>query len=300
MNIFKKIGKSIYGAEFYKSLRTEKTGSSVKFYLKYSLLLSIVPAIVWSFIFMPNIKDFLNSENVSKFISIYPEELVLTIKDNKFSTNVTEPYTIALPGEFKIAPYKSADGTEHEGYDNAVVIDTTLESFPSDILKKNKTMAFVTKDSVILEKDGGLQVMLLSEYKDIAYELNKQKVEGWASWIALVLGKLVYGLPLILLIGYFISYSAFLVALFLFALLVWLALAIKKVSGGYMYAYRVTIHAMVLGLLLDIIYFAFTMNTLNWLVLVILSIIVALVNVKKNVVIVVEPVTALVSEVAVN
>jgi hypothetical protein len=50
---------------------------------------------------IPKIPNFI--EDAKKVLSnIYPEELVLTIQDKKISTNVVEPYFIAIPREMRI------------------------------------------------------------------------------------------------------------------------------------------------------------------------------------------------------
>jgi hypothetical protein len=277
MNIFKKIKSSIYGPDFFNSLKSEKTDSSIIFYFKFTLMLSVISAVVMSFTAIPTFNGFLTKESVNEFVSLYPAELNLKISDGQFSTNVTEPYYIAFPKDDE--PLKSGE----KQVDNFVVIDTSVESFSPDILDKNKTMIFLTKNSVISEKDGGLSVMPLSDFKNFKYELNRESIYSVISKIVPVLKPLVYFIPFFGLAAYFIGYAWFLVVLFLIALVIWLILVIKKNNGGYMHAYRVTIHAMTLGLILDVIYSAIFNHTFSWLVLAGITAIVAIINIKPGV-----------------
>ncbi len=275
MNIFKKIGKSVYGPEFYSSLKLEKTSASVKYYLKFVLLISIIPALVWSSTLIPSLFNLLSAENVAKTVALYPAELVLTIKDGQFSTNVTEPYYIPLPEKFK----GDTSDSNKRVVDNFVVIDTKIENFTPDILEQYKTSVLITKNSVISEKDGGLQVMPLN--KTMIYELNSQVIQGLASKTIPILKALIYFIPIFVYVICFISYIWSLIPLFLTALLVWLALTIKKVNSGYMHAYRVSIHAVTLGVLLNVVYSILFGGSLGWYIMAIVTIIMALVNVKK-------------------
>ena len=66
MNIFKQISQSVYNPEYYSNLRSEKTGSSVKYYIKFILLLAIVPTVFWTVTLFPFLKDGISSDNVTK------------------------------------------------------------------------------------------------------------------------------------------------------------------------------------------------------------------------------------------
>jgi hypothetical protein len=278
MNIFKKIGNSVYGVELYTSLRVEKTGPSVKYYFKFIILLSAIWAIALSFFWIPTLKGFLSSKSISDLISLYPAELTLKIDNGQFSTNVKEPYFIKFP---KKEVASSTDSGRDE-VENFVVIDTSIESFSPDVLKQNDTFVLVTKNSVISDKDGTLQVMPLSNYKDFKYELNRQGIQSFALKVLPVLRPLIYFTPLFMFAIYYISYVWFLIPLFIFALLVWLVLVIKKNNGGYMHAYRVTIHAITLALILNIIYTLIFQEMLSWPILAVITVIIAAINIKKE------------------
>ena len=152
IEIFKKIGKSIYGPDLYKDLKQDKPGSSVAYYFKFVLILSIILGIFWGIGLVANINSYLTIENVSRFTSIYPAELDLKVQNGEFSTNVQEPYHIPVPKEWNL-------GNATNTISNLVVIDTSVDKFSPDILTENKTMFFVTKNSLISDKKGTLQVM---------------------------------------------------------------------------------------------------------------------------------------------
>jgi hypothetical protein len=279
MNIFKQIGKSIYGPEFYTGLKAETVGPAIKYYLKLVLLVSIIPALSWTIFVFPDVRSLLEPQNVTSLVSVYPAELELKIKDGQFSTNVVEPYVIAVPGGYEV----EADSSE-EVPKNLVVIDTSIESISPNILKENSALFFITKNSIIGAKDGGLQVIPMSEYKDFSYTLNQSGLEKLAQKIAPILKGLLYFAPLFIYIGLFSSGVMLLIFVLIFALFAWLILVIKKNSLGYKYAFRVTVHAFTLGLIADFVYSSITGQPLDWLITGLLTMIIVFVNIKKPVI----------------
>ena len=278
MNIFKEIKKSVYGSDLYNNLRSEKTGSSIKYYFKFILLISIIPTVIWTFSTIPTLKDLLSSENISKFTTFYPADLNLKIKDGQFSTNVVEPYYIPIPEKYK----ENNLNNNKRKIDNLVVINTKVENFSPDILEQNKTIAFITKNSIITEKDSGLQVVPLNNYKEVTYELNRQSINDLISKIVPKVKPLIYLVPLFVFIGYFIGFVFSLISLLILALIIWLVLIIKKKSIGYKYSFRVTLHAITLSFILNIFYSAIYKNSISWLILSIITIIIVIINIKKD------------------
>jgi hypothetical protein len=278
MSIFKQIGQSVYGRDFYAGLRAEKTTFSIKYYLKLGLLLSILPALGWSVFVLPDIRAMLEPENVSAIVSNYPAELELKIKDGQFSTNVVEPYSIPVPAGFT----ESEDSTSESKVKNLVVIDTSIESISPSILKDNSAAFFITKNSIIGPKDGGLQVISMSEYERFTYTLNQAGINTIAQKVAPILSKLLYIAPLFIYIGLFLGFVFLLISILIVSLIVWWILVIKKNSAGYKHAFRVTTHAFTLGLIIDMVYMLFiTDEPFSWFLLALLAIIVVLINVKK-------------------
>ena len=138
----------------------------------------------------------------------------------------------------------------------------------------------VTKNSLIAEKDGGLQVMNLD--KNLIYDLNRESLGVLVSQVLPIIRPILYLLPILIYIGSYASYALSLIGFFLLAVLVWLIIVIRKSDGGYMHAYRVTIHAITLGYLLDLIYSLVFGASFGRLAFVIITLIVVLINIKGN------------------
>ncbi len=111
--------------------------SGVKFYAML-LLIFIAAKVVLA---LPAVVTFFQTvfseewhKQQSIITELYPAELVLTVNDGVISTNVSEPYAIALPGEWQEQNYQ-------ETAKNLIVIDTT---------KPIDTGDFAAKDTILI------------------------------------------------------------------------------------------------------------------------------------------------------
>jgi hypothetical protein len=93
----------------------------------------------------------------------------------------------------------------------------------------------------------------MASYVKSEIDINQSAISHWSQRIVPVLKFLVWFLPIFIYIGLFIAGTVSLVFFFIWALLVWLILVLVKRSSGYMHAYRVTIHAMTLVLILGLL-----------------------------------------------
>jgi hypothetical protein len=268
MNIFKKIWKSIYGPEFYADLANKGTGFSVGYYVKFILLVSIITMIVVSAVFIPLSRVFLSDNSINTFVAMYPADLNLNVKDGILSTNVVEPYKIALPS------IKALDKNLSK-IENFAVVDTKVSTISLESFKQYNTMVLLTKDSVVVMKDGGLQIIPFTPVKE-ELNINRQTITKFSYSVAPVFRKLVWLTPIFVYVGSFIANLFMLVTFFIFALLTWLILVLLKKSGGYMHSYRVTIHAMTLGMIIS----AFI--GLSWFIQILFMVIVILINFLKK------------------
>jgi hypothetical protein len=271
MNIFKKIGKSVYGPEFYSDIKNQRTGSAVRYYLKLSLLLTIVLTVFYSIVAISAVTIFTSDSNISKIISNFPSDLTITIKDKQFSTNVSEPYKIPVPGIF-------VSTTSQNQIENLLVIDTSLKDIPTDILTKNKTIAFMTKNAIITERGGALQINTLDKFGNVNFVVNQESIHSFVDKYLPYVKTLLWFVPIPIFIVVFIVYVAKLISFFLLALVVWLVLRIKKMDRGYMHAYRVTIYAQTLPLIVFLVFGGFG----AWFLSLLVTIIIVLINMEKT------------------
>jgi hypothetical protein len=277
MNIFQKIGKSVYGPDFYSGLKTSRTRDSVKYFLKLVTLLSLLSAIIWAVVFLPKFHNFLTPEIVKETVALYPADLNLKINKGEISTDAKLPYII---------PFESDALKDQSNIVNAiknfVVIDTRVDAFSLDLLSKNETMVFVGKNFVAgRDENGSFRLIPLSEYKDFSYELNRANIEALALKMLPTAKKALNFLPFLVLIGFFLMNLGFLTSALIMALVVWLVMVIKKDSSGYKYALRLTIHAATLAVIIDSILSASSLGSSWGLGTLILTIVIVLINTKK-------------------
>jgi len=195
--------------------------------------------------------------------------LVVTVNHGMVSTNVSEPYMVAMPQEFlQSSKFKATDDAGKQ-VKNLVVIDTknevTIERF-----KAYDTMFWITKDSIVGYSNNssfnygpnsntyvaynaaGISIQPFD--RNLTVVINKANVEHFmnkaGSWLKFAypiafIGSCI-GMFLLLLI-------AGMIYLFLGALCIWLVAKVKHVSLGYWKAYQLGFHLLTAVFLVDIL-----------------------------------------------
>lgn len=174
---------------------------------------------------------------------MYPEPMVFSVHGGEASvTGVEEPVVISFPPEWGEAVKKDAS--------SFIVIDTK-NPFSIDAMKASHAAVYVAKDGIFsFKNDGQLQGEPYS--KDANYTLTRSQVDEfvakatpWLQYAKIVLLALIF---IGILLGVFVGYTifAFLVALPVLAYYAWFL----KNPIPYFQAYRTTIYAMTLPLVL--------------------------------------------------
>jgi hypothetical protein len=254
MKLIDDIKSSVYNPAFYSEVLNKPFSYSLKYLVSLMGLLALVATILFSIFTLPDIIKYIN-EFESRALSYYPGELEITIKDGKVTTNVTEPYFIKMPKEFKNTNSdfnnKSAEtAPKADEMENLLVIDTK-SPLTVDLFKGYKTAALLGADSFIYYKDNGVvNIQPLSQASDVV--INKAKV-------SLIVGGLmpyIKALPVILVPVVFIVMLAGLILSKLFylifgAFLIWLLAMMKNKKLEYKKAYQIGLHAITLGVVLE-------------------------------------------------
>jgi hypothetical protein len=277
MEIFKKIGQSIYGLDLYKSLKTGETKESVKYYFKFILILAIIVGLLMGFYLIVNIRLNLTTENITKAVAVYPADLKIKFENGQISTNVSGPAYIPMPKDIEFINKSET----YSKIENFAVIDPSVTTFNSSILTDNKTLLFITKDSIITEKDGDLEVVSMADRKDAKYEFNRDEAVRLAPIGVSIINFASYFAPILVFIAFFIIYALGFIPLYLLALFVWLVLIIKRNNGGYMHAFRVTLHAITLVYLINII-LGFFLGSPTWLWTAVVTLLVTFLNIHES------------------
>lgn len=240
MNFLKKIKDSIYSPEFYSSVPGSSFGSALGFFVLLILALTIVQSIYPVWLFSTE-----GQKEIRKFsdkaVSVYPNELEVKIKDGQVSTNVKEPYVIAIPSE------------DNAGENQNLIVLDTKTPYSAAKFNEYKSLIWVTRDSVFVkgDKNGQTKTFDLSSAKN--FTLNKTVVNSFVAkaspWLKLITPVVIIAI----LVGIFMLYFFRLIYLFLLALLVFILLKIIKRPIPYTDSYKVVLYAVTLGFIVEVI-----------------------------------------------
>lgn len=249
MSFFRHLAKSIYNPEFYRSLTEKPFSFSMKYFLKFALLIAILGTIVIGVRgVIPSPAKF--REMGDRVVDLYPDELVITFKDGKVSTNVEEPYYIKLPQD---SIFRDDTEDAQDTLDNILVINTR-DAFTIESFRNYHTMALLTEDSLIVGDKGEMRIVPVASFP--LEEINKEYLEGKFNKIKPYFVLIVPALLLFMALMLFAVIATELIYLLFSALLIWGLLAILKRRTGYKGAYQIGLHAVTLPIILDGIMFA--------------------------------------------
>jgi hypothetical protein len=258
MKIFSDIKNSIYGPEFYQNLSKQPTSFTVKYVLKFGLILALIMIINFSIFVLPGMMNKINWW-APKVVDLYPTGLEVMINDGEVVTNVEEPYIVAMADIFPEDERYSGQNTPT----NLLVINT-LEEPSLTALDSYDTLVLLSKNHVIYKEDadGAVTVQSLEGVDDVL--ITKEQV---AEWVEMLLPYANIIIPFIFLGIIMFSYMVIgfhLVYLVLLALLVMLIGKYAYEKIGFGAAYRMSAHLMTLPLILTLLLpitipFAFTL-----------------------------------------
>jgi len=237
MKFFKNIKNSIYNPNYYNSVIAKPFSSSLKYFLLFILLLTLLTTIILSFTTIPKIKFFIDT--VSKeILRYYPDELEIVIKKGKVSTNVQEPYFI-----------KISSNSKNILVQNILVINTKTP-FSLENFKDYKTACLLTEENLVCyDENQAIKISPLTNIPD--FKLNKLIVSSFLTKIQPFF-KLFY--PLFILALFMIIFIASLwrmIYLFFGALLIWLVAKIRKIDIGYKKSYQLGLYLMTTPFLIN-------------------------------------------------
>ncbi len=263
MNFLNQIQNSIYNRDFYKSLLTKPFWYSFKYYLKLSLLLSIVITTVFSIFIVPDLLRGLWKID-TEVLNIYPDDLVVTINEGKASINRPEPYVIALPRH--LIP---AEIDEFDNYQNLLVIDTKVGANIEQALESTSTMVFLSESQIAYKDiDGRIYTDSIAPFTNMTLSEGELKnviehVRPWYKVMAPVSVVLVFGasfLAMILLLMIILIQN-----IFSWILLRLMGVKIHGQNVGFIKSFQVTLHAVTLSFILMAILVVFGAPTIGLL-----------------------------------
>jgi hypothetical protein len=249
---FDVVVKSLTKFDYYNEIRKAKFKFSVKYLFFLFYILSLVTSIIFAasiaILVIPNVPKFVNQFQ-SKANSLYPEGLVINVKNGIVSTNEKEPYSIDTLNQFKL----------NNGYDHFITIDTKAD--PSNIKNEN-TAILITKDSVVTidkNKENAYQVYPIDTSTN--YVINKNsylevisKISPYFKYIEPVLIALII-LSILLwpVIGGAISLTGQLIYLVIFSAIFFVVIKLMKKNLSFKKLLQLAMHAATLPILLSFI-----------------------------------------------
>ena len=244
LKFLKNIKKSVYDPAFYKELATSSTWGSLRYFVGITASVAFFLGLGATAILGPMMLDFIHqAEPVIR--NLYPKELVVTIKSGTAASNVAEPYVIKMPKEIQ----KFFDATTTP---NLAVIDTHEPADPDRFLSLNTWLLF-SKDGLTYMKGGEGKLGIEFQKYENDVVMTHDNYTGLVNKILSFGNKLPIAMLLFFVIALFI-WGVFQLVYFLFAaLLVYLLLKSQGMVAKYGHAYRLTIHAATLPILINFV-----------------------------------------------
>jgi hypothetical protein len=218
-----------------------------RFSLKIFLTVWFVITTLNAAIFIPKLysaTQLITARLVSDLPSLYPEGMVLTLKDGRLSTNVREPFFYPLErlASFVQSLQDSVKGLDTDDLTYLFVIDTQAKLDDFDLYR---TFALVTQDAVIYyNSEGNLEVIKLSRFGDTTIDSGQvaaliDQVRPYTAYLPLLVAALA-------LVGLYLGTLWFdLVYLLALTLLTWAAAALLRSRLAYSRSYQINLHTYV-------------------------------------------------------
>lgn len=236
MNFLKTIQNSIYSPQFYSKILTKSFKQSLGYFLLLILIFTIIHTVTLISPLLVEAPTTLQSFG-QNMINCYPKDLEIKITNGQATINTEEPYFIS-----------SCEGDKSQ---KLVVVDTKTP-FSQTQFDQYQVAAWVTKDAVIFKRNNvETRTYTLNSIKD--FKLNQQVLNSYYKMFSPYLNFVGPILLLLSFIGIFLSYDFRLVYLLLLSSIIWLITKMFKQSLGYGQAYKVGLHAITLGLIVELV-----------------------------------------------
>lgn len=242
--LFLTFKKSMYNPEFYRAAAEANTGDVLRSYTKITFVYALFATVMFSVLLVPQGVRFIRDIAPVLVTEHYPADLTVHLEKGEATASVVQPYIIA-------GNNATREVLKENGLENMLVIDTTHD-FSSKAFDDYKTFALLTKSQVITRNnEGNTTIQNLRGIPDMVIDQA-----GLLSLIKKIHAALIYIVPVgivMTLIILFFGYIAYLVPLFLFALIPFFLAKVRKVPLTYSGAYKISMYAVLPGLALKTI-----------------------------------------------
>lgn len=247
MEFLRTVKKSVYDPGFYQEAASHPPKKALGYFARLISVISVVgiviPAVVGLTLFMWNQQGI--DTVIGQVRALYPSGLEIAFADGQVSTNVEEPYAIALPTAWQFR--ESRDGRTVK---NLLVIDTG-KPIDLDDFRRYETLVVLGKNTVgfydtgqgkvEIRELGGINGRFVLDQGKYAWLVG----EAW-KWIRVALVALVIVAPLFITLFLLAWYSLYLLV---GALVIWLAASLRKRDMTYGQAYKLGFYLLTLPVL---------------------------------------------------
>jgi len=170
---------------------------------------------------------------IPETVNAYPKDLEISIKDGVASTNVQEPYIITLPNAY-----------------DRIVIDT-LTSFNQEQFDSYNAIGWLARDSIYFRTNHKGEIRGIDLKQVGNFKINRNLIDNFIRELSPIFK---IATPVILTAAFIGIYFIYLLRLFqilILALLIYLILRVMKIKSTYGNSYKVALHAITLGLIIE-------------------------------------------------
>lgn len=236
--IFETFKKSVYSPAFYKTISEAPFSAAFLFYIKFSLILSVVMTVYLGVTLIPQGVSFVNDRAPDLVKTYYDKNLVVNIEKGVATANVVMPYFVPL----KIVPVATTS------IQNMLVIDTTAD-FNKKTFEDYKTYALLTRTDIITTNDND-QITIKSLRTLPSTVISQDVLLSWVKKIQDALGYIVALGLLVTFVVVLFGYLFYLIPLLLFALVPKAVAYIRRTPLSYGAAYKMSLYAIIPALAL--------------------------------------------------
>jgi len=247
MKIFKTIKSSIYDKYFYKTISNESSKLSFKYFSKFNLVVSLIISFILLILAIPSVLYITKQSTIDKFTSVFPSDLVVTIKNSEISTNQIEPYTIPMTSLFVSQNNKIPKGPK-----NLITINTKDE-FSFDRYNQSESLVYLSKN-IFAVKDSGTSIKVQQITKGVPdmvidRDLVSSKLNHYIPYLRYFLPFIFITFLVFLYIYLFISNVIFLLVASLIILLI---SKLMKIKTSYSQIFKIGLYLITAIILLKI------------------------------------------------
>lgn len=231
---------SFSSAKYYKDIIKAPFSFSLKYFLFFCFLLSVITTVYLGVKIFNPLNNFLK-RFPQVLIKVYPAELEVKIRRGVVSTNVQEPYFLPVDRLEKTFEDFNNDvkGLNSDKIENILVIDTRAKV---EDMARFQTYALLTKNYLsFYNEDGRIEIIPLDEIKD--FTVNQSVVRGLINRLLPLLGYISILLIPFIFTGSFLFFSIFqLIYLLFVAIFLFVAAKIISFPLSYLKSYQIDLH----------------------------------------------------------